>query len=192
VGVIAISEAAPRASVRRHLPAAWLWETRVVLSRHGTAASLNTPTKLALAATGLEAGLSLGHALQAPGKRELSAAQLMHFQTRILGPYRAAAGLIETFASLTEGIAAWRARGERRAAVLTSAALLANTAAFAIWATGIQPINKRLSVWRDDTVDADAPADWQQLRDRWHRLHAVRLGLFALAAAALVATSSSR
>jgi hypothetical protein len=161
------------------------------LGRHATAA-WNTPTKLALAATGLEAGLSLGHALQAPGKRELPAAQLMHFQTRILGPYRAAAGFIETFASLTEGIAAWRARGECRAAVLTSAALLANTAAFAIWAMGIQPINKRLSVWRDDTVDADAPADWQQLRDGWHRLHAVRLGLFALAAAALVATPSPR
>jgi hypothetical protein len=163
-----------------------------VRRRHRSATSWNTPTKLALAATGLEAGLSVGHALQAPGKRELSAAQLMHFQTRILGPYKAAAGLIETSASLADGIAAWRARGERRAAVLTSAALVANTAAFGIWATRIQPINTRLSVWRDDTVDSDAPADWQQLRDRWHRLHAVRLGLFALAAAALVATPSPR
>jgi hypothetical protein len=160
----------------------------LVMGSHGTATSWNTPTKLALAATGLEAGLSMGHALQAPGKRDLSAAQLMHFQTRILRPYRTTAALIEASASLSEGIAVWRARGERRAAVLTAAALLANTAAVVIWATGIQPINDRLSVWRDETVDADAPSDWQQLRDNWHRLHAVRLGLFGLAAGALVAT----
>ena len=37
-----------------------------------------------------------------------------------------------------------------------------------------------------------APADWQQLRDKWHRLHAIRLGLFGLAAAALAATPCSR
>jgi hypothetical protein len=162
------------------------------MSGHGTAASWNAPTKLALAVTGLEAGLSLGHALSAPGKRELSAAQLTHFQTRVLGPYRAAAALVETSASVAEGIAVWRARGEPSAAAMAGAALLANTAAFAIWAKEIQPINNRLSVWTDATGDADAPADWQQLRDRWHRLHAIRLGLFGLAAGALAATPCSR
>lgn len=86
----------------------------------------------------------------------------------------------------------WRARGAHRAAALTGAALLANTSAFAIWAKEIQPINNRLSIWKENTGDADAPADWQQLRDKWHRLHAIRLGLFGLAAAALAATPCSR
>jgi hypothetical protein len=155
-------------------------------------ASWDMPTRLALAATGVEAGLSYGHALQARGKRELSAAQLMHFQTRILGPYKAGAGVAEIFALATESVAAWRARGERRAAVLTSAALVANAAAFAIWAMGIQPINKRLSVWTDETGDADAPADWQQLRDSWHRLHTIRLASLAVAVGALAATPHPR
>jgi hypothetical protein len=156
-----------------------------------TAARWDTPTRLALMATGLEAGLSYGHALQAPGKRELSAAQLMHFQTRILGPYRAGAALPEALALASDAVAAWRARGQGRAAVLTSAALVANAAAFAVWAMRIQPINKRLSVWTKDMGDADAPADWDQLRDRWHGLHAVRLTLFSVAACALAATPSS-
>jgi hypothetical protein len=158
---------------------------------HGTAAAWNTPTRLALAATGLEAGLSYGHLLQAPGKRELSAAQLMHFQTRILGPYRVGASLPETFGLASEVVAAWTTRGERKAAVLTSTALVANAAAFAIWAMAIRPINKRLSVWTDDTGDADAPADWQRLRDSWHRLHVLRLALFGVATGALAATPSS-
>jgi hypothetical protein len=162
------------------------------MSSHGTPASRNTPLNLALAATGFEAGLSYGHALQARGKRELSAAQLMHFQTRILGPYKAGAAVPETFALASQVVVAWTTRGERRAAVPANAALLANAAAFAIWATAIQPINRRLSVWTDNTGDADAPADWQRLRDRWHRLHAIRLGLFGLAVGALAATPCSR
>jgi hypothetical protein len=104
------------------------------------------PTRLALAATGFEAGLSYGHALQAPGKRELSASRLMHFQTRILGPYKAGAALPEMFALATEVVAARRARGERRAVLLTSAALVANGGAFAIWASG-------------DPADQQAPED---------------------------------
>lgn len=162
------------------------------MTAHRTTASSNTPTKLALALTGLEARHSLGHALSAHGWRELSAAQLTHFQTRILGPYRAAAALVETSASVAEGIALWRARGAHRAAALTGAALLASTSAFAIWVKEIQPINNRLSISKDNTGDADAPADWQQLRDKWHRLHAIRLGLFGLTAAALAATPCSR
>jgi hypothetical protein len=160
------------------------------MRRSGTPASWDTPTRLALGATGFEAGLSYGHALQAPAKRELSAAQLMHFQTRILGRYRAGAALPEAFALASQVVAVWRARGERRAAVLTSAALVATAGAFAIWATAIQPINKRLSVWTIDTTDADAPPDWQRLRDSWHRLHAIRLALFGVAAGALAAAPS--
>ena len=52
--------------------------------------------------------------------------------------------------------------------------------------------HNRLSISKDNTGDADAPADWQQLRDKWHRLHAIRPGLFGLAAAALDATPCSR
>ena len=143
--------------------------------------------RVALALTALEAGLSYGHALQAAGKRELGAAQLMHFQTRILGPYKVGAAIPEVCAMAAGAVATWKARQDPRAAMLASAAVVADGAAWAVWAIGIQPLNKRLSVWSSNTTDENAPADWESLRDRWHRLHALRLVLLAAAAGALAA-----
>jgi hypothetical protein len=45
-----------------------------------------------------------------------------------------------------------------------------------VWALFINPINIRVRASTSDSF----PADWASLRDRWHRLHAIR-SIFAVA-----------
>lgn len=149
-----------------------------------------TALVLAVLATTLEAGLSYGHALQARGKRELPPEQLMHFQTRVLAPYRLGAGLPEAAAMATCAAATWGARDDRRTARRSAAALAATCAAFATWAVGIERVNRRLSTWDDGSPQQAVPPDWAALRDRWHRLHAARLLLLGIGAAAAASAVS--
>ena len=149
-----------------------------------------TALLLALVTTTLEAGLSYGHALQARGKRELPPEQLMHFQTRVLGPYRLGAGVPEAAAMVTAAAATWMTRDDRRTAQRSATALLATCTAFATWALGIEPVNRRLSTWDTGSPQQAVPPDWAGLRDRWHRLHATRLGLLGIGAAAAAAAVS--
>ncbi|MGY1836407.1 anthrone oxygenase family protein [Blastococcus sp. SYSU DS0510] len=144
-----------------------------------------------LTATAVEAGLSYGHALQEPGKRELPAERLMHFHTRVLGPYRVGAGVPEVSAMAALALASWFARREPGRRLPGALALAADVAAFGVWARGIQPVNRRLSTWDGSVAEQRVPDDWVALRDRWHALHKLRLALLstgtAAAAAALAA-----
>jgi Domain of unknown function (DUF1772) len=45
-----------------------------------------------------------------------------------------------------------------------------------VWAVFINPINVRVRASTSESL----PADWASLRDRWHRLHAIR-AIFAVA-----------
>ncbi|HVK18732.1 MAG TPA: DUF1772 domain-containing protein [Fimbriiglobus sp.] len=69
---------------------------------------------------------------------------------------------------------------------LTLAALLAAVVGMAIAIKGNVPLNRQLIRW----LPPDLPADWEQVRDRWLRLHSLRgavesVGFVLLLAAAL-------
>jgi hypothetical protein len=90
----------------------------------------------------------------------------MHFHTRVLAPYRTGAGVVEVAAMVATATATARLGRDRRAGLACGAALLAQLAAFATWAAGIQPINNRLSTWNRASGQQQVPTDWTALRDR--------------------------
>lgn len=102
-------------------------------------------------------GLSYGHALQAAGKRDLPAEELIHFQTRILGRYAIGAGIPE-MAALAGASVATATRRNPVIARRSGGALALIGAAFAIWTAGIQPINGRLSTWNGARPQQDVPS----------------------------------
>jgi len=136
--------------------------------------------------TGLQAGVSYAHALQAPGKRALPARDLMRFQTEILKPYRLGTGAVEAL-TLIGALSLLAGHPDRRGRRRAAATAAVTAAAIGVWAVAIEPINGRLSTWRADLGADEIPDDWQELRDRWHRLHGVRLLLLLVAAGAAAA-----
>jgi hypothetical protein len=70
-------------------------------------------------------------------------------------------------------------------ALLTSVALLTVLAKFPVWALFIRPINEQMRGWTEDSF----PPSWEELRDRWHRLHLLRFVLSAAGTSALLAGS---
>lgn len=81
--------------------------------------------------------------------------------------------------------------GERRSPVsaLTLGALATQLVALALTGAIELPINSRVLTWSP----GDPPAGWEELRDRWDRVHTTRtasavVGLACLAAAALITT----
>lgn len=69
-------------------------------------------------------------------------------------------------------------------AAWTAAALLVVSVVMSV--TLLVPINNRSMTWTPET----RPADWREQRDRWDRLHVVRLAII-VAAFALVAVASA-
>jgi hypothetical protein len=59
-----------------------------------------------------------------------------------------------------------------------------------VWAAAIQPVNRRLSTWDGSAAEHRVPEDWAGLRDGWHRLHKLRLGLLAAGTAAAASALS--
>ena len=109
----------------------------------------------------------------------------MHFQTRILGPYKVGAAIPEVCATAAGAVAAWQARENPRATMLASPAVVADGAAWTVWAiTAPEQAVERLVVQHHGR---ERTCHWESLRDRWHRLHAVRLILLVAAAGALAA-----
>jgi hypothetical protein len=80
--------------------------------------------------------------------------------------------------------AAYLVRRRPRTLALTLLGLGCNLTATLIWATLINPINRRTLSWSAGTL---APA-WPAVRDRWHTLHAARLILSPAGFGALVAS----
>jgi anthrone oxygenase-like protein len=76
-------------------------------------------------------------------------------------------------------------RKRRSPARLTSVALLTVLAKFPVWALFIRPINEQMLDWTEDSF----PPNWEELRDRWHRLHLLRFVLSAAGTSALLSGS---
>ena len=122
-------------------------------------------------------GVSFSHLLQAGPKATLSAEDFLMVQQVLISRYGIGVGLVESLAVLSLGVAAFLAREMRPRFLLTLAALGCVLAMIAIWAIWINPINQTVNSWSASTV----PADWPTTRDLWHRLHALRLLLAAVA-----------
>jgi hypothetical protein len=56
---------------------------------------------------------------------------------------------------------------------------------FPVWALFIRPINGQMLGWTEESF----PPNWEELRDRWHRLHLLRFVLSAVGTSALLAGS---
>jgi Domain of unknown function (DUF1772) len=88
-------------------------------------------------------------------------------------------------ATVTTGVAATAALNGRER-TLIGAGTTAYALMLALTLAGNVPINARTLRW---DVTADDPSDWRQLRRRWDRLHALRIGLDLGGLATLAAAS---
>jgi hypothetical protein len=96
-------------------------------------------------------------------------------------------GAVEIGAFLSTLVVVLLSRGRGVTFALSLAGLLCLAGMLLIWSVFINPINIRVRASTSESF----PADWASLRDRWHRLHAIRAifaiaGLSALISAALL------
>jgi hypothetical protein len=85
-------------------------------------------------------------------------------------------GTVEIGAFLSTLVVTFLVRGTGAIFALSLAGLLCLVGMLLVWAVFINTINVRLRASTSESF----PADWASLRDRWHRLHAVR-AIFAIA-----------
>jgi FtsH-binding integral membrane protein len=131
---------------------------------------------LSLLGLGVEVGLSLSHTLQWSYKRTLPYQVFLPVQVTLYNNYWwAGAGLLVTtlVATMYVAVAVRKDWVVRKWAFVS---LLAVVLAFLVWLLGINPLNHQHWRWTPEVV----PADWEQSRDRWHLMHAIRLGVVAL------------
>lgn len=129
---------------------------------------------------GAQVGVSYSHALQARGKRRLPTGDFLRVQNVLLGNYALGVGALEVGAMLSTLGAAALARGGgggegHGVAASNLVALACSAAMFGVWARFIEPINREVRGWTPEAV----PEGWEERRERWHSLHALRL-LFAV------------
>lgn len=128
---------------------------------------------VSLLVTGVGAGVSLSHALQWSQKAKLSSDEFFRVQSTLYNNYGVAGAILENTDVLSTAATAYFVGRRSRARTLTLLALGCQLASIAVWALLINPINQRGRTW----TAGNLPPDWAKERDRWHRLHAVRLGL---------------
>jgi hypothetical protein len=126
--------------------------------------------------------MAFSHALEYPGKQSQTGADWLMLQHNIYIVFGVVGAIIEVMAIATTWIVLWQLRGWRLARVLTLAAALCGTAAFAVWFVYVDPVNNVLLTWTPQTL----PDNWTFYRDRWELGHAATAVLFALAFSALV------
>lgn len=124
----------------------------------------------AIVITGIAAGVVLSHVLQAGPKAALSAEEYLTVQQTLYQNYRNTIGVVETLGLIVLGIIAWSDRRNRNLRTPSFVAFACLLIMFAIWAIGLNPINLAVSSWTLSTM----PANWTDMRDRWHWLHEVR------------------
>jgi len=131
----------------------------------------------------LTLGMSFSHALEYPGKPNLTGADWLMLQHNIYIVFGVVGAIIEVTAIATTWIVLWQIRGWKLARVLTLGAALCATAALVVWFAYVDPVNNALNAWTPQTL----PDDWVRYRDRWELGHAASAVLFALAFSGLVA-----
>src|SRR5687767_2111931 len=130
---------------------------------------------------GLGTGVSLSHALQAPTKAKLPRDVFLPTQQTLYNNYGLAGAMIEPGSFLSTLGLLFLVRKRRTEALLTLIGLGCIATMFAVWARLINPINQQVMEWTPETT----PDNWAEVRDRWHRLHAIRLALHAIGTSAL-------
>ncbi len=130
----------------------------------------------------LTLGMTFCHALEYPGKRNLTGADWLMVQHNIYIAFGVVGAIIEVTAIATTWIVVWQLKAWKIARVLTLFAALATSAALAVWFAYVDPVNTALNAWTPQTL----PDDWAVYRDQWEAGHAASAVLFALAFSALV------
>lgn len=139
---------------------------------------------LALLMLGIELGVSYSHMMQLPGKLQLSLPTFIEVQT-ILIKYKIGLGIVEisSFVLMVLLLLLIPSRTLKFCLVLCSLVLL--IAAFSVWGVLIEPINTYIDSWTPDSY----PSNWNEYRERWHRLHIIRLLLLTGSMSSLIASA---
>jgi hypothetical protein len=122
------------------------------------------------------AGVVLGHVMSRAGKITLPGPLFVTVQNTLYRSWGKKLGAVEMGAFLSTLVVAFLTRGRGAIFALSLAGLFCLAAMLLVWAIFINPINIRVRASTSDSF----PADWASLRDRWHRLHAIR-AIFAVA-----------
>jgi hypothetical protein len=145
--------------------------------------SLKITRFLSLSLMGLGTGVSFSHLLQWKRKAELPADVFVRVQKTLYNNYGPTYAVMEPGELLSTLATLALVRRRRTVAVLTSVALFTVLAKFLVWALFLRPINEQTLGWTGDSF----PSNWEELRDRWHRLHLLRFVLSAVGTSALLA-----
>jgi hypothetical protein len=128
-------------------------------------------------------GVSFSHLLQRGPKAELPGPAFLAVQQILLRNYGPIVGALEA-AALVFALALAAVVGARPTLLCPAGAAASSLALMiGIWAVWINQINQTVNSWLGETL----PANWTEFRDRWHRLHALRLGLSLIGLSALIA-----
>lgn len=138
---------------------------------------------LLLVALGM--GLSSSHALQWTPKAKLPGNIFLIIQKNLYLNYGPASAILEIVSSVScLAILALLPQGTI-AFLFTLIGFIFLSLMFIVWAAFIQPINRQVSTWKEDSL----PSNWAQYgRGRWHTLHLIRLALAIVALGALIAS----
>jgi hypothetical protein len=142
---------------------------------------------LSLLLTALAAGVVVSHVMSQAGKITLPGPLFIAVQNTLYRSWGKKVGAVEIGAFLSTLTVTVLARGKGPIFALSLASLLCLVGMMLLWAVFINPINVRVRASTSECL----PADWALLRDRWHRLHAIRailaiIGLSSLISALLL------
>jgi Domain of unknown function (DUF1772) len=130
---------------------------------------------ISLLLTALAAGVVLGHVMSRAGKITLPGPLFVTVQNTLYRNWGKRVGAVEIGAFLSTLVVVFLTRGRGAIFALSLAGLLCLAGMLLVWAVFISPMNLRVRASTSESV----PADWASLRDRWHRLHAIR-SIFAV------------
>jgi hypothetical protein len=130
---------------------------------------------LSLLLTALAAGVVVNHVMSRAGKITLPGPLFIAVQNTLYRSWGKKVGAVEIGAFLSTLTVTVLARGKGPIFALSLASLLCLVGMMLLWAVFINPINVRVRASTSECL----PADWALLRDRWHRLHAIR-AIFAI------------
>ena len=131
---------------------------------------------LSLLLTALAAGVVVSHVMSRAGKITLPGPLFIAVQNTLYRSWGKKVGAVEIGAFLSTLTVTVLARGKGPIFALSLASLLCLVGMMLLWAVFINPINVQVRASTSESF----PADWASLRDRWHRLHAIR-AMFAIA-----------
>jgi hypothetical protein len=142
---------------------------------------------LSLLLTALAAGVVLSHVMSRAGKITLPGPLFIAVQNTLYRSWGKKVGAVEIGAFLSTLTVTVLARGKGPIFALSLPSLLCLVGMMLLWAVFINPINVRVRASTSECL----PVDWALLRDRWHRLHAIRaifviIGLSSLISALLL------